>query len=76
MMHIESAFLVWKDLKEIFDKISGPRTYKLHMKIVMFQQGFDSISTFFFSRLNVIWAEYDVACAFPHIEGEDFKKHI
>lgn len=47
MMYNENGFHVWKDIKERFDKVSGPRTYQLHIKIVLTHQGLVSVSTFF-----------------------------
>lgn len=70
---VKILFFVWNDLKECFDKVSGPRTYQLHLEIVMTRQGLDSISSVF-TKLRLLWDEYDVACALPHIEGDYFKK--
>lgn len=75
-MYTENAFVVWKDLKERFDKVNRPRMDQLHMEIVLTYQGLDLISTFVFTKLRLLWVEYDGVCALPHIEGEDFKKHI
>jgi len=38
---------VWSDLKEIFDRLDGSRTFSLHKEIAMLQQGTYFVSVYF-----------------------------
>lgn len=50
-----SVYLVWKDLKEKFDKVNRSRIYQWHReKIVVATQGLDYVSTFFHQTEIVI----------------------
>lgn len=48
-----TAFDVWNDLKERFDRVDGSRTYSLHKVITSLQQGTASVSVYY-TRLDLI----------------------
>ena len=42
-----STFDVWTDLREMFNRVDGSRTYSLHKDIVSMQQGNVSVSKYY-----------------------------
>ncbi|KAH0710953.1 hypothetical protein KY284_012380 [Solanum tuberosum] len=72
-----SAFAVWADLKERFDKVNRMRIYQLHREITTLSQGTDSVSTYF-PKLKNVWGEYDAivpspSCGCP--KSKDYEDH-
>lgn len=59
-----SAFEVWSDLKERFDRVDGSRTYSLHKDIVTIQQGTASVSVYY-TKLKTLWDEFEVLVLSP-----------
>ncbi|XP_015164024.1 uncharacterized protein [Solanum tuberosum] len=53
-----TAFDVWNDLKERFDRVDGSRTYSLHKDITSLQQGTASVSVYY-TRLKTLWDEFE-----------------
>lgn len=45
IVYATSAYTLWEDLKEHFDKVNRMRIYQLHRKINSLSQGTDSVST-------------------------------
>lgn len=64
IIYSSSAFLVWTDLKEGFNKINGSKIYQLHRAICVTNQGFDSVSVYF-NRLKLLWDEFFSICSLP-----------
>lgn len=58
MIYASSAYKVWTDLRETFDKVSGSRVLLLHKQIAILTQGIASVSTYF-SKLKELWVEFD-----------------
>lgn len=59
-----SAFQVWNDLKERFNRIDGSRTYSLHKDIASLHQGTDSVSVYY-TKLKTLWNEFEVLVPAP-----------
>ncbi|XP_075092559.1 uncharacterized protein LOC142172776 [Nicotiana tabacum] len=53
-----SAYAIWSDLKEQFDKANASRMYYLHREIFSLTQGTSSVSVYY-SKLKDLWDEYD-----------------
>ena len=53
-----TAFDVWTDLKERFDRVDGSRSYCLHKDISLLQQGNMSVSVYY-TRLKNLWDEFE-----------------
>lgn len=64
IVYSASAFSVWVDLKERFDKVNRMRVYQLHREINTLTQGTDSVSHYF-TKLKTLWSEYDVVVPNP-----------
>lgn len=56
-VHAASAFALWKELKDCFDKVSGPQILLLKRKIVNFTQG-DMSVTSYYTALKTLWNNY------------------
>lgn len=63
-VYATSAFEVWEDLKERFDKVNRMRLYQLHKEINNLHQGTDSVSIYF-TKLKNLWCEYDAVVPTP-----------
>lgn len=57
IIYSTSAFLVWKDLNERFNKVNGSRIFQLHREIAFTTQGFESI-IIYFGRLKLVWVNF------------------
>ncbi|GMI67901.1 hypothetical protein HRI_000459300 [Hibiscus trionum] len=64
-----NASIVWADLKERFNKVDGSIIYFLHREIVTHVQNLSSISVYF-SRLKLLWDEYDALVPFATCDCE------
>ncbi|XP_075084341.1 uncharacterized protein LOC142167877 [Nicotiana tabacum] len=72
------AHLVWKDLKERFDKVNRVRIFQLHREIATISQGTDSVDTYF-TKLKELWSEYDALVPSPGcdcVKSKDFIVHL
>lgn len=58
IVYASSACVVWKELKERFDKINGSITFSLHKKIATMSQGTNSVSVYF-TKLKELWDEFE-----------------
>lgn len=59
-----TAFDVWTDLKERFDRVDGSRSYSLHKDISSLQQGNMSVSVYY-TRLKNLWDEFEALVPSP-----------
>ncbi|KAH0654427.1 hypothetical protein KY289_032105 [Solanum tuberosum] len=78
IVYATSAYDVWKDLKERFDKVNRMRLYQLHREINSLIQGTDSVSNYF-TKLKNLWSEYDVVVPAPTCicpKSKDYTDHI
>ncbi|XP_069142903.1 uncharacterized protein [Solanum lycopersicum] len=57
-----TAFDVWTDLKERFDRVDGSRTCSLHKDITSLQQGIVSVSVYY-TKLKSLWDEFEAFVA-------------
>ncbi|XP_075095274.1 uncharacterized protein LOC142173561 [Nicotiana tabacum] len=64
-----NASAVWNDLKERFDKVDLSRIFQIHKNIVTINQGTSSISSYF-SKLRLLWAEFDSLDPVPRCDYE------
>ncbi|XP_075111764.1 uncharacterized protein LOC142181950 [Nicotiana tabacum] len=53
-----SAYAIWLDLWERFDKVNASRIYYLHREIFTLTQGTYSVSVYY-TKLKDLWDEYD-----------------
>ncbi|XP_070029952.1 uncharacterized protein LOC142170147 [Nicotiana tabacum] len=58
IVYSSNATTVWNDLKERFEKIDCSRIFQIHKEIATEYQGTASISAYF-SKLRLLWAEFD-----------------
>lgn len=54
-----SAYAIWEDLRERFDKVTTSRIFYLDKEIFILTQGTSSISVYY-SKLKDLWDEYDL----------------
>lgn len=64
-----SAFAVWEDLRERFDRIDGSRTFTLHKEIATLHQGTSTVATYC-TRLKNLWDEFEVLVPSPACDCE------
>lgn len=64
IVYATSAFDVWEDLRERFDKMNRMRLYQLHREINTLTQGTDSVSAYL-TKLKNLWNEYDAIIPAP-----------
>lgn len=77
IVYATSAYTVWQDLKERFDKVNRMRIYQLHREINTISQGSDSVSSYY-TKLN-LWGEFDAlvptpSCACP--KSKEYADHL
>ena len=58
ILFCSNASIVWRDLKERFDKVNMSRIYHLHKAIATLTQGVSSVAVYF-SKLKDLWDEFD-----------------
>ena len=75
IVYASDASLVWKDLKERFDKVNRVRIYQLHREIATIAQGIDTVSVYF-TKLKELWAEYDAMVIFPSCGCSKSKDYV
>lgn len=54
----KSAYEVWSDLKETYEKLYGSVIFNVYQKINAFTQGNSSLSEYF-DKLSALWKEFD-----------------
>ena len=59
-----STFDVWTDLREMFNRVDGSRTYSLHKDIVSMQQGNVSVSKYY-TRIKTLLDEFEILVPTP-----------
>lgn len=72
------AYLVWNDLKEIFDTVNNSRAYHLHKEITTVVQGISYVSVYY-SKLKDLWYEHNSSIPFPTCvcqRSKDFVEHL
>ena len=60
----DNASVVWKDLKDTYDRIDGSVVFNLLQKINCFKQGGLPVSEYY-HKLNSLWREFDILTKFP-----------
>ncbi|XP_069142929.1 uncharacterized protein [Solanum lycopersicum] len=78
IVYATSAYTVWQDLKERFDKVNRMRIYQLYREINTLSQGTDSISSYY-TKLKNLWGEFDAlvpspSCACP--KSKEYADHL
>ncbi|KAH0676023.1 hypothetical protein KY285_023824 [Solanum tuberosum] len=58
ILFFSNASVVWRDLKERFDKVNMSRIYHLHKAIATLTQGVSPVVVYF-SKLKDLWDEFD-----------------
>ncbi|GJW42003.1 putative RNA-directed DNA polymerase [Tanacetum coccineum] len=64
LVYFENAAVVWKELKETYDKVDGSVVYNLLQKINSVKQGGSSVADYY-HRLNSLWREFDALTKLP-----------
>ena len=59
-----NASVVWKDLKDTYDRIDGSVVFNLLQKINNFKQGGLPVSEYY-HKLNSLWREFDILTKLP-----------
>ena len=75
IIYATSAYKVWTDLQERFDKVNGSRVFFLHSQISTLNQGISSVSTYF-SKLRELWAEFDALMPCPGCNCAESRKYV
>ncbi|GJU58348.1 ribonuclease H-like domain-containing protein [Tanacetum coccineum] len=58
LVYFENVVVVWKELRETYDKVDGSVVYNLLQKINTVKQGGSSVADYY-HRLNSLWREFD-----------------
>ncbi|GKA88750.1 ribonuclease H-like domain-containing protein [Tanacetum coccineum] len=64
LVYYENAAVVWKELRETYDKVDGYVVYNLLQKINTVKQGGSSVADYY-HRLNSLWREFDALTKLP-----------
>ncbi|GKD57608.1 ribonuclease H-like domain-containing protein, partial [Tanacetum coccineum] len=64
LVYSENAAVVWKELRETYDKVDGYVVYNLLQKINSVKQG-GSLVVDYYHRLNSLWREFDALTKLP-----------
>ena len=78
IVYATTAFSIWADLKEGFDKVNRMRVYQLHKEITTLIPGTDSVSQYF-TKLRTLWSEYDVVTPNPSCncpQSKEYTNHL
>lgn len=75
IIYSTSAFLVWNELMEQFDKINDSKIYQLHREINITQKGLDSIQVYF-GKLKLLWDEFAAVSYLPNCGYEKYNFHV
>ncbi|KAK4731283.1 hypothetical protein R3W88_024271 [Solanum pinnatisectum] len=75
IVYSSNAHLVWEDLKERFDKVNKVRIFQLLKEIATLSQGTNYIVVYF-TKLRVLWAEYDALVPAPSCDCAKSKEYI
>ena len=75
IVYATSAYKVWTDLQERFDKVNGSRVFFLHSQISTLNQGISFVSTYF-SKLRELWAEFDALMPCPGCNCAESRKYV
>nr|XP_009589228.1 uncharacterized protein LOC104086617 [Nicotiana tomentosiformis] len=70
-----NASVVWNDVKERFDKVDLSRIFQIHKSIATVNQGTSSISSYF-SKLRLLWAEFDSLAPIPGCDCEKSREFV
>ena len=78
IVYATSAYTVWQDLKERFDKVNRMRIYQLYREINTISQGTDSVSSYY-TKLKNLWGEFDAlmpspSCSCP--KSKEYADHL
>ncbi|XP_069143589.1 uncharacterized protein [Solanum lycopersicum] len=78
IVYATSAYVVWQDLKERFDKVNRMRIYQLYREINTISQGTDSVSSYY-TKLKNLWGKFDAlmpspSCACP--KSKEYADHL
>ncbi|GJV01000.1 ribonuclease H-like domain-containing protein [Tanacetum coccineum] len=69
LVYSENAAVVWKELKETYDKVDGSIVYNLLQKINYVKKGASSVADYY-HRLNSLWREFDALTKLPKCSCE------
>lgn len=75
IVYATSAYSVWEDLTERFDKVNRMCIYQLHKEIITLSQGIDSIAQYF-TKLKTHWSEYDTTPGYACPQSKDYIEHF
>ncbi|XP_054794561.1 uncharacterized protein LOC129300062 [Prosopis cineraria] len=75
MAYAHSASLVWADLKERFDKVTGSSIFAIHREINSHVQGSLTVSSYY-TRLKELWEEQSFLIAVPTCKCETSKVYF
>lgn len=64
IVYASNAFLVWEDLKEIFDEVNHMKIYQLHREINTIVQETNFVSEYF-TKLKELWSKFDAMVLSP-----------
>ncbi|XP_075091913.1 uncharacterized protein LOC142172054 [Nicotiana tabacum] len=73
-----SAYAIWEDMRERFDKVTTSRMFYLHKTIFTLTKGTSSISVYY-SKLKDLWGEYDSLMPPPSCEctkSKEYANHL
>ena len=75
IVYSTNAIVMWKDLKERYDKVDGSRIFQLHNEIASASQGTSSISVYF-SCLRYLGVEFDSITHVPGCECDESRDFV
>ncbi|XP_075101773.1 uncharacterized protein LOC142177206 [Nicotiana tabacum] len=75
IVYSSNVSAVWNDMKEKFDKVDLSRIFQIHKSIATVNQGTSSISSYF-SKLRLLWAEFDSLAPIPGCDYEKSREFV
>ncbi|GKA11891.1 ribonuclease H-like domain-containing protein, partial [Tanacetum coccineum] len=75
LVYFKNATVVWKKLKETYNKVDGSVVYNLLQKINSIKQGGSSVADYY-HRLNSLWREFDTLTKLPKCTCEPVRSSL
>ncbi|GJZ99712.1 putative RNA-directed DNA polymerase [Tanacetum coccineum] len=76
-IYAKSAYELWNDLKETYDKVDGSAIFNLHKNINSLTQSGSSLAEYY-NNLNSLWKQFDAMISLPACTfeaAEHYEKH-
>ncbi|GJZ90117.1 putative transcription factor interactor and regulator CCHC(Zn) family protein [Tanacetum coccineum] len=68
-IYAKTAFEMWSDLKESYDKVDGSVVFNMHKSIDYLNQNGSTLAEYY-NNLNSLWKQFDATISLPHCTCE------